>query len=666
MGCRHSGPLFEDGMGVHGQDLGHTSQREALRILSTYEQPITLQIEGQRACQRGLQLRTSDCSTQTDRLWDTVRGLGVTPGSAARINTYTDKPCRSHMTLPHDSCTASEYLPSMHYSMENMAYKNPGLASCVPQGQSCLLGCCNTNMEEPSSFLSQTEDEDFVTERPMGYLPLMHELDSGLGWTDGSLHQGELSGMETEEGMEEHTSRGGSPSSESFISSELSDSGFYSVSTGEFRRFQKLLERRIRLYRARALAPGDQRDGQKGRRELESIPETLTLQPQTVRPSRPAGPGVAHRCTMGTSAVQFRKAGSPCLSRCSSSTGSLFRLQPGTSSCSTPSCQRRAMMHRNPSASFLKRSSTLHRSAPHALERRRASHPASPDYCSTALHHHGRRLATELAERREQAQKRQPSCEVSTSPLHRGPTKDPRGALPREHCCGGSSSRVGVEKQGRSFSRDVMERNAAERNVMERNITERNIAERNIAERNMAREREKRFHTLGHSQDIHETWPKPANRCCQRGGLYSTLDNHSANSQKDLATNPRALRNQLLKERASRLADERGGVTTDEESHGEVKTGRYWNKTERRQHMLLAREQRLQQQHQARGGAPAPGDARYGSTVLELSHRKLSRLRNRKLLDSWTTVEELLAHGTRLGSTEEILCPSSLLSVTTV
>lgn len=301
------------------------------------------------------------------------------------------------------------------------------------------------------------------------------------------------------------------------------------------------------------------------------------------------------------------------------------------------------MLHRNPSAGFLKRSSTLHRSAPHALERRRASHPASPDYCSAALHRHGRRLAAELAQRREQAPKRRASCEASTSPLHQGPPEDPRGGLPREHCCGGV--RLVVEKQGRSFGRDPAERSAS-------------------------RERERRFHTLGHSQDIHETWPKPANRCCPRGGLYSTLDNHLASSQKDLAAananNPRALRNQLLKERASRLADERGGVTTDEESHGEVKTGRYWNKTERRQHMLLAREQR-QLEREARGGpGPGPGDPRCPRTVLELSHRKLSRLRNRKLLDSWTTVEELLTHGTRLGSTEEILCPSSLLSVTTV
>lgn len=125
-----------------------------------------------------------------------------------------------------------------------------------------------------------------------------------MGWTDGSLHQGDLSGLETEEGGLEDCHRhgglapvscggpgfggGGSPSSESFISSELSDSGFYSVSTGEFKHFQKVLEKRMRLYNARAHHQNEscerreRRDScPKSHRELlEAIPEALTMQPQ--------------------------------------------------------------------------------------------------------------------------------------------------------------------------------------------------------------------------------------------------------------------------------------------------------------------------------------------------------------------------------------------------
>ncbi|KAJ0002665.1 hypothetical protein NQD34_007814, partial [Periophthalmus magnuspinnatus] len=130
----------------------------------------------------------------------------------------------------------------------------------------------------------------------------------------------------------------------------------------------------------------------------------------------------------------------------------------------------------------------------------------------------------------------------------------------------------------------------------------------------------------------------------------------------------RVSRSQLLRHRASQLADERSGMSTDEET-GDMLLGRYWSRTERKEHFLLARELR-----QARGDRSSsrereragPEDPR-ASTVLELSHRKLSRLRNRKLLDDWTTVEELLTHGTRLDVTEDALThPSSLLTVTTV
>ncbi len=227
--------------------------------------------------------------------------------------------------------------------------------------------------------------------------------------------------------------------------------------------------------------------------------------------------------------------------------------------------------------------------------------------------------------------------------------------------------------------------------------------------------------------DVNDTWPKPASRQSQGGGggrgLYSTLEGHTGASSAvgwdakkgymnassnpnsssglqpklDLSSKPnttsRISRNQLLRDRASQLADERSGMSTDEETNTDMLMGRYWSRTERREHFLLAREQR-QQQLQARGltirdasnrgGAIAGGGASVGdggmldsrgggafaegrcNTVLELSQRKLSRLRNRKLLDDWTTVEELLTHGTRLDNQEDMLCPSSLLTVTTV
>lgn len=160
--------------------------------------------------------------------------------------------------------------------------------------------------------------------------------------------------------------------------------------------------------------------------------------------------------------------------------------------------------------------------------------------------------------------------------------------------------------------------------------------------------------------------------------LYSTLgapqhSPRSPTSPRSRLSNQKSVRNQLLRARAYRLARERSEVTTDEgegaregEEEGEDGrwAGRYWSRTERRRQMALSRQHR-----ERRGG----GDDLMGGgqgllssqAVLELSHMKQNRLRNSKLLDDWTTVEELLTHGTRVESDSQ-LCPSPLLSVTTV
>lgn len=150
----------------------------------------------------------------------------------------------------------------------------------------------------------------------------------------------------------------------------------------------------------------------------------------------------------------------------------------------------------------------------------------------------------------------------------------------------------------------------------------------------------------------------------------------SPRSPRSRLSNPKSVRNQLLRARAYRLARERSEVTTDEEVRGEGEregeeegedgrwAGRYWSRTERRRHLALSRQHR-----ERRGGMEDHNGGLQGTlssqTVLELSHMKQNRLRNSKLLDDWTTVEELLTHGTRVESDSQ-LCPSPLLSVTTV
>lgn len=162
--------------------------------------------------------------------------------------------------------------------------------------------------------------------------------------------------------------------------------------------------------------------------------------------------------------------------------------------------------------------------------------------------------------------------------------------------------------------------------------------------------------------------------------FYSTLgapqrSPHSPPSPRSRLSNQKSVRNQLLRARAYRLARERSEVTTDEEVRGEGEregeeegedgrwAGRYWSRTERRRHLALSRQLR-----ERRGGEEQAGGLQgslSSQTVLELSHMKQNRLRNSKLLDDWTTVEELLTHGTRVESDSQ-LCPSPLLSVTTV
>ncbi|XP_029946961.1 uncharacterized protein LOC115388155 [Salarias fasciatus] len=293
MGCWLSGPWMGD-QTMSGRSLAHLSQRDALRILAASQRPITMQIKGQRG--RGSEADMGSweplpLNLQHLNLPLPLMGAGLNASSPS----YQDRHYYNHLSLPQDHCDGGRY-----------SYLSNSPRDTVDIGhQNCLMGCCNANLEETNACHSQTDDEDFMLEKPLGFLPLHHELDSGLGWTDGSLHQGDLSGLETEEGgLEDCHSHGplappgcggfgggGSPSSESFISSELSDSGFYSVSTGEFRHFQRLLEKRMRLYNARLQHQGEQcerrerRDScPKSHRELlEAIPEALTMQPQCQR-----------------------------------------------------------------------------------------------------------------------------------------------------------------------------------------------------------------------------------------------------------------------------------------------------------------------------------------------------------------------------------------------
>ncbi|KAM3622222.1 uncharacterized protein V6R79_022121 [Siganus canaliculatus] len=795
MGCWLSGPWMGD-QTMSGRSLAHLSQRDALRILAASQRPITMQVKGQR--RRG---------TDTDKAsWEplplNLQHLNLPlPLMGAGLNgsspSYPDRHYYNHLSLPHDACDGGRfsYLPSSPQDTVDMGHQDPEVDGRRPNGQNCLMGCCNANLEEHNGCHSQTDEEDFMMDKPLGFLPLHHELDSGLGWTDGSLHQGDLSGLETEEGGLDdchshgpHASGGcggfgggGSPSSESFISSELSDSGFYSVSTGEFRHFQRMLEKRMRLYSARLQHQGEacerreRRDScPKSYRELlEAIPEALTMQPQCQHRQlvmeEDAAPimDTPARGLFRVSSVQFHKVDRPCLNRHSSSSGALFNpshtavsrmTAPVLSTCSTPSSHRRplvSMQHHHPGSSsvgMLRRSRTMHHRPPPQESRRRASHPASPSYSAATVHHcQGvtpyNVLKTELAETDELAAGVMSTCPggLTLSPNHdpaamghiwvahdRCYSNYPNNQIDHSDCWHSQERHLMAESLLTEQDREIERELEQQRQIQKEKELERE------AQLQVERERQQEL-SRGRDQqhlqtsvlppqagDINDTWPKPASRQSLNAGggrgPYSTLEGHtvvcsaagleatkahinaspSSNPTSSLQAKPdqtskhnansRISRSQLLRDRASQLADERSGMSTDDETSTDMLMGRYWTRTERKEHFLLAREQR-QQQLQARGAAiresiskggaaAAVGGACVGdggllgggatftdgrcNTVLELSHRKLSRLRNRKVLDDWTTVEELLTHGTRLDSQDDMLHPSSLLTVTTV
>ncbi|XP_023579314.1 PDZ domain-containing RING finger protein 4 [Octodon degus] len=135
----------------------------------------------------------------------------------------------------------------------------------------------------------------------------------------------------------------------------------------------------------------------------------------------------------------------------------------------------------------------------------------------------------------------------------------------------------------------------------------------------------------------------------------------------------RPVRDRILKERALKIREERSGMTTDDDTMSELKMGRYWSKEERKQHVVRAKEQRRRREFMLRSRlegpreapqSPGGGEARRELSILELSHKKMMKRRNKKILDNWMTIQELMTHGAK--SPDGTRAHSAFLSVTTV
>ncbi|XP_003802589.1 PDZ domain-containing protein 4 isoform X2 [Otolemur garnettii] len=131
----------------------------------------------------------------------------------------------------------------------------------------------------------------------------------------------------------------------------------------------------------------------------------------------------------------------------------------------------------------------------------------------------------------------------------------------------------------------------------------------------------------------------------------------------------RPVRDRLLKARALKIREERSGMTTDDDAVSEMKMGRYWSKEERKQHLIRAREQRKRREFMMQSRLEClreqqNSDSKPELNIIALSHRKTMKKRNKKILDNWITIQEMLAHGARSADGKRVYNP--LLSVTTV
>ncbi|KAK1152732.1 PDZ domain-containing RING finger protein 4-like [Acipenser oxyrinchus oxyrinchus] len=635
---------------VKGTELSQASQREALQVLGNADEPITLQIDGRKPRPQGAQ--TLECSTQPERPRGSLRSLGVRMGGSSRPSPGNDsfRSCFNHCPS-HDPVNGPDYLPSIPHDVENterLKFQDPRLSGLMPEGKGFLTGCCRPSIEKAGCFLSQMEDEDAVFEKSPLSPPTLHELDSGLGCTDGSFHQGELSGLETEEGAEES---GSSPldrtsrdtrSSESLISSELSDSGFYSVSTGEFRRFHKVLEKKIRQYRAKT-TPGRIPNHTAGKKDdLVSIPEALTCQRQepqnkTAQNYSPGSMG----CLRGASSVHYRKADSPCLSSYSSLSTALSPNTGTSSTCSSPYGPNQAVRLGGTPAELLRRN--LQRGVQsvrgHQLTTQEVQHRSNREELPT------RRSVMDCAGEHTKGH-----GDLVGSQWQQRTVADCREKLPTRESKVSNRCRLGKATAEVTERLEEPSPGAPARKQKHKSTS---VCSQNLG--------------IKASQELsldcgHGSGPKPIRYCkqgnCQdpcsaREGEFAFLGCRKG------APNARVLRSKLLKARALRLADERGGGTTDEDARSEAKAGRYWSRADRRRHLASARQRRMSR--------CSENSKETRTAVLELSQRKLNRLHNKKVLDNWTTIHELLSHGSKASpGAEGQLCSTALLSVTTV
>lgn len=137
----------------------------------------------------------------------------------------------------------------------------------------------------------------------------------------------------------------------------------------------------------------------------------------------------------------------------------------------------------------------------------------------------------------------------------------------------------------------------------------------------------------------------------------------------------RPVRKRLLKERARRVEEERACLTTTTEEDGASMARadyRHGTRDDRRRHAERSRARRRERDTAARdrtgdhGAGKCVGgvDDNEGPDIVHLSRKKMLKCKGKRVLDDFTTLQELLAHGSR--DPHQGRGFNHLLSVTTV
>ncbi|XP_067863882.1 PDZ domain-containing RING finger protein 4-like [Heptranchias perlo] len=649
-GSREAGTINEHPL-VNGKEISTAVQDEMIEIFKNEKDHVVVQVLRKNACTR--RVPSVDVGTQTDppdsytdvehpafrstpvsdgrhflhrppdRHYDADEYLPCTPHDVESECDPVYEVTHSYVTIQRrpELSTSGRYrhptcsdLPDLLSSKEMELFK-------LKYYQELILGissCYTINEEQPSTSPNKTDDDSKANRNATPEPSSLQDRDSGVGCMDESTQNEEASEHDTKGEGSNCDSRWEpgcsgdliasreSPLRDSITSDECSDSGFYSISPREYERFQKVLEKKCRQYTSRSKSDLG--------RKTPTEEETKNKQENDA-------------------------------------TNKLDQAQEGQEGDGFKNCktgERTDLTERPPA-----------RDQPKSPQTRSTSN----DCC------HGKISAA--ANRSKSFKEENTIVPLKSCPNKAlQPLSDPISGTPnKEANCTADSALVGENIEGRKEKNKTGQEPSSVRRY--NHELDSYLSPYHTSSQKSVHIPQHARHYQSYMQLVQQETAVECNESLSEAGEGDGEMSSPVSRLEDggtCFTTKKQLRDQLLKDRAVKIGEERNGVTTDDDALSEIKMGRYWNKVERRQHLTLAKEKRRRREvmMQSRLGIvkESGGNGRKESNIVELSQRKVTRKRNKKVFDNWVTIQELLAHGSR--SADGTMVYSPLLSVTTV